>query len=323
MHSVTYAPPAEIFAGTEPVVSVYLNTSGAAGEVASRWRDLRRRLHDNGADWGALDAIERLIEGAHERGPTLVAIAHASGQLYSVSLPDARDDDRAVVGPLPHLVPLLAGTQRLATYAVVLDAELILVRPGLPNLSDVSTPPDALTRLVDEHEPRVVVATGDARTVRMLRDAVPPRVADRLVEVPGQHRDREHALRLADRLVAHRVEADASALLDAYREEMGQGERATCGRTATLAALLIGQVDTLLLCPARTARQSAWFGPRISAVAADPGTLRAAGIPDPIRAPLADVAIRAAIGTGSAVRIVPAGIEPLADGLGATLRFRL
>jgi hypothetical protein len=51
-----------------------------------------------------------------------------------------------------------------------------------------------------------------------------------------------------------------------------------------------------------------------------PDILAALGVDAPTEAPLVDVAVRAALATGSGVRVVPAGDGPT-GGLGAILRW--
>ena len=359
---ITY-PPADVFASPGPIVSVYLNTNGAvpgaAEQVALRWKNLRRRLLDDDvAPAAALDVIEPLTVRAHAFGPALVAIAGTGGLLYSTHLPESRDDDLAVVGPLPHLVPLLAVAQRLLPYIVVvtdrLGAEFFVVRPDATDLrtevegeekhvtrsapggwsqrrfqqraenrweANARGVADALTRLADTHSPRLVVVSGDVRAVQFLRDHLPSRVTDLLTEIQGEYRDIDEALRLAEQIVAARADADAEEALAAHARELGQDDLATAGPAATLDALVRGQVDTLLLDPTRTTGQTAWFGPDVTQVAATARALRSAGVADPQQAQLVDVAIRAALGTAAGVRITLPGAGGIApSGIGALLR---
>ncbi|HSK96695.1 MAG TPA: Na+/H+ antiporter NhaA, partial [Euzebyales bacterium] len=283
-------PGPHLFDADGPFVSVYLTTRGAlpdaAEQVALRWRNLRRQLADDGAPEAALAAVDPLTDGAHREGESLVVVAHAGGVLYSAHLPQAPQDDVAVLGDLPRLTPLLAATQRLIPHIVVvtdrLGAELIVVQPddadhhtavdgeelhvtrSAPggwsqprfqqraenrwdaNAREVA---DALTRLVDAHHPKLVVVSGDVRAVQFLRAQLPPRVADLLAEVQGDYSDLEEALLRTDDLVAARAEAETAETLQALEREQGQGDLAATGAEATLHALARGQVDTVLLDP--------------------------------------------------------------------------
>ena len=52
-----------------------------------------------------------------------------------------------------------------------------------------------------------------------------------------------------------------------------------------------------------------------------PDELKDLGVADPIRAPLVDVALRAALGTGAGVRLIPGAGGP-SGSIGAILRWR-
>jgi hypothetical protein len=244
-------------------------------------------------------------------------------------------------------VPLLAATQALFPYVVVLadrtGAELMLVRPDGPDVRDEvhgatehvskNAPggwsqrryqqraehrweatargvADALTRLVDEHAPRLAVVSGDVRAVQLLREQVPDRVAQVTTELSGEYTDIEEALSHAEPVVAGRVRADTEEILAAHERETGQVDQATSGPAATLAALARAQVETLLLDPRAAAGIEAWFGPEPTDCAASAEQARGFGVAAPMPAPLADVAVRAALATEAAVRVLPAEVGP-------------
>jgi hypothetical protein len=95
------------------------------------------------------------------------------------------------------------------------------------------------------------------------------------------------------------------------------------GPDDTLATPAAGQVQTLLVDALRAEGDTAWFGPSPTHAASTASALRAAGVPDPRSARLADVAVRAAVATAAAVRIVPAGAPELdPGGVAAVLRYR-
>ncbi len=359
-----FAVPLEVFTDPGPVVSVYLTTEAAlpqaAARVELRWKTLRARLADYGAPEIALTAVDPLIEGSHTAGETLVALAGSGGLLYTAHLPELPEGDTASIGPLPHVVPLLAATQALLPHLVVvtdrLGAELIAVLPGEQDLHSKVTGEelhvtrsapggwsqrrfqqraenrweanarevaDALTRLVDSTKPRLVIVSGDVRAVQFLREHLPARAAVLLTEVQGDYSTLDEALRRSREVVAATVADDTAGLLADYRREQHPEGLAADGPVATLAALHAGQVDTVLLDPTHAERHTAWFGPNPAQVAATAEALRAAGVPDPQPAPLADIAVCAATATAATVRIVPADTPELApSGIGALLRYR-
>lgn len=357
--------PVEVFGAQAPVISVYLNTEGARPDapeqVALRWKNVRRRLLEAGAPEAAVARVEPLLDDAHIAGETLVAIANADRLLYVANLPERPEGDVGEVGPLPHVLPLLAATQRMIPHVVVaidrIGAELLAVLPFDPdqdakvtgddqhiarsapggwsqrrfqqraenrweaNASDVA---DELTRLVDTTGPRLVVVSGDVRAVGFLREHVPARVAGLLTEVQGDYNSLEEALRRSRELVAEVVERDTAGILADYERERGQGDRSSVGPAETLDALARGQVETVLLDPTRTEGLTAWFGPELAQVGASEEALRAAGVASPAPASLDDVLTRAAAGTSAVVRLVPAGADHVApSGVGGLLRYRL
>jgi hypothetical protein len=82
-------------------------------------------------------------------------------------------------------------------------------------------------------------------------------------------------------------------------------------------------VSTLLLQPGAVIGD-AWFGPSPAQIALDPQQLQAMGIGAPVRAPLVDVALRAAAASGASARLLanqlPHGCGPT-GGIGALLRY--
>ena len=77
-------------------------------------------------------------------------------------------------------------------------------------------------------------------------------------------------------------------------------------------------VDTLLVHDDEDDDRSAWFGPEPNHLGLNIADLEAIGVTQPRQARRVGVAVRAALGTGAAVRLVPAAT--VRDGLGAILR---
>ncbi|HEX7097302.1 MAG TPA: hypothetical protein VF183_15555, partial [Acidimicrobiales bacterium] len=117
------------------------------------------------------------------------------------------------------------------------------------------------------------------------------------------------------------VEHDTRTLVAKFAEEQGQQDRAASGVADTLHALRSAQVEVLLLVEDFDRERRAWFGPDApEQVALRADQLRALGVDDPREAPLVDVLVRAALGTGAAIRLVPPASSP-ADGVGVILRW--
>jgi peptide subunit release factor 1 (eRF1) len=123
------------------------------------------------------------------------------------------------------------------------------------------------------------------------------------------------------RMAATAVAEDTVALLKKFREEHGQGDLAVDGAQATVDALAKAQVEVLLVHDDRDDKRRAWFGPQRAHIASDPDDLRALGFDEPHDGRLVDVAIRAALGTGAGVRVIPKH-GPVNEGIGGLLRWR-
>jgi len=116
------------------------------------------------------------------------------------------------------------------------------------------------------------------------------------------------------------VATETAAVLEKFREEAGEGRRAADGPEATLQALAMSQVGLLLVHEDPDDSRTAWFGPDPGQVGLTSEEVKAMGVDDPQQARLTDVALRAALGTGADVRVVPSAGGPT-GGLGAILRW--
>jgi Bacterial archaeo-eukaryotic release factor family 2 len=264
---------------------------------------------------------------------------------------------------LPDVVPLLAWTQSLVPHVAVLTsrahadlAARVAEEPertqGLqvegdrsPHLSrtapggwsqpryqhrsevlwerNAGEVAEVLARMVDRVRPRFVALAGDVRACELLREQSPKRVQELLREVGGELGSIDEVLGRAEELARQTAEADTGALLEEFEQERGQRDRAADGADATLEALARHQVRVLLLRDDPDDQRTAWFGEAPGQVAARRETLLAEGVPVPVQGRLADVATRAALGTGAEVRV----LGPEADGrgpsggVGAVLRY--
>jgi peptide subunit release factor 1 (eRF1) len=147
-------------------------------------------------------------------------------------------------------------------------------------------------------------------------------VLERVQQIDGSRAADGGADALADeavRCVATAVASDTVALLEKFKEERGQGDRAADGPVRVLEALAAAQVDTLLIADDPDDSRTAWFGDLPNALSHESSTVKDMGVDSPQEGRLVDVCIRAAWGTGAAVRVVPS--HALRDGVGAILRF--
>jgi hypothetical protein len=273
---------------------------------------------------GALPDVLPLLEAGQAAVPHVAVLTDRTGADMAARVADDVARTERVSGRVtPHLHKPQAGGWSQPRFHH--RAEAIWES----NAQEVA---DALTRLVDQVRPRFVAAAGDVRALQLLQEHAPKRVRELLTVVGGEHGALAAVFAEADKLVAATVEADNRALLDRFGEELGQAaagadNRAVEGAAATLAALGRGQVETLLLTGLfLDDERTAWFGPAPTDVGADRDALAGLGVPDPVEGRLADVAVRAALGTGAGVRVLEVAGRSRhgpAEGLGALLRFPL
>ncbi|MDG4828305.1 Vms1/Ankzf1 family peptidyl-tRNA hydrolase [Solwaraspora sp. WMMD1047] len=109
-----------------PWVSVYLDASrdgaNADHEVGLRWRALRSDLAGQGADPATLDALDQAVRDQPARPGRhgLVLLARAGRVALAEPLPAPPPSDEARLGPLPHVMPLLAHRGEEVTHVRVL-----------------------------------------------------------------------------------------------------------------------------------------------------------------------------------------------------------
>jgi len=185
---------------------------------------------------------------------------------------------------------------------------------------------DTLDRIVaEEHLSRIVVV-GSEVAVPILRDQLPQRLAEKLVDVIRLERSAGEGAILQATLEALRekdAETDAEhvhRMLDAWRA----GGLAVAGPAATLEALQLGQVDELLV--ASTPQAITPETPRAVPMASGPLAVETSepASPDEPRLIVADELVTRAQQTGARVRFIEDAslLEPV-GGVGALLRFRL
>jgi hypothetical protein len=335
-----------------------VENAGSRSETA--WRSLRADLERAGAADPALSAIESAVGGAHERGDCLAAVATDRGLLHVEHGPTAPPRPFGLVATLPSLVRILEWRQGSPPYVVVradrTGADLVAFVPhrnpiarevsgtddphihrGSPGgwsqrryqqraenhwEENAEAVADELTTLAKRVGAEMVIVTGDVRAVGFLRQHLPQPLADRLHEVEGgrgagadEDLDRE-----ARELVRVAVDRETATVLETFREEAAQRDLAVEGAASTLQALARAQVELLLIHDQPEDDRRGWFGPEPTHVSATARALRELGV-DPVQeGRLVDTAVRATLGTGASVRVIPAEAG-VADGIGGILRW--
>jgi peptide subunit release factor 1 (eRF1) len=348
-----------------PFVSLYLDTEASTEDgrdhIRIRYKSLRDKAEGAGADAKSLNALDDLVDGAHRRGPGLAAIAGPEGIVLSAHL-GSPVSDAIVVGPIPHLLPLLAWRDEHPTYAVVVatraGGEIVVVQRSRPTVeAEVQTDEDVqlpnaggwsqpryqravkeewkhIAKEVAEELRKVVVAddvefvilTGDVRAVELLREQLPKSVAQisHVLEGSPEAPFEEIRERVVQEAVAY-VARKLAAILDRFQEERGQHDLAADGVEATFEALRRASVGRLLVTE-NAPQGNAWFSRGTeSAVALKKETLTDIGLSDVEQGDLIDVLVRGALGTGANVSELPALSEDRGpkQGVGALLRYDL
>ena len=348
-----------------PFVSLYLDTEAATEDGAQqldlRWRALRETASGQGAGGEALEALDRVVAGAHLRGDGLAAIASDESVALAASL-SAPVGDRVTAGPLPHLLPLLEWRQDNPRVGVVLcdrvGAEIHVLggfgaetetsvegsdfpvtkvkqggtsQPRFQRRAENNWEANArevaaeLVRLVSSEGLEAVVIAGDVRAIGFVQEHLDPGIDSVALEIESRPEVRlEEVADELERTVAAYAGQTTEDLLARFREERGQQDLAVEGAEATLEALRMAQVDTLLIAPDLSGK-TAWFSAvEPIQVSLESQTLADLGLGHLHQAALEDAAVRSALMSGANVRVVPGLTSEHAprEGIGALLRFR-
>src|SRR5215213_6615035 len=323
------------------------------------WKPLRRSLLDQGAPSRVVELVDELVPEAHLHGEGLVLVASEERVVLVERLPDAPRAEWARWATLPALATVIEHRQGDVPYFVAVvdrigaditarwrseeetitvegeDRPIRKVSPGGWSQRtfqmraedswerNAATVADELARLAAQTRPELIVVAGDVRAATLLREHLPsdlrPIVRDAAGSraADGSEPAAENDVR---RLVHTAVAADTVALLERFREEHGQDDRATNEPAATVTALQRAQVDVLLIHDDPNDGRMVGIGPEPTQLALHREELAAMGVRDPSSARLVDAAIRAALGTGASVRVVP-GAGTVEGSISAVLRW--
>lgn len=332
----------------------------AAQLAEERWKAPRHRLAGQGVPEELLARIDPLVGPAHLEGGSLAVVATSEAEPHVEHFLEPPAVDLARWAALPAVVPLLEWRQRVVPHLVVVvdrtGADIVVMDGPGPdrdvevrgsddviarrapggwsqrryqqravdswehNAGEVA---DTVTRLADAADARLVVMAGDVRARQLVRDRLPDRLSAIVRFADGGRGPDGSVDELAEeasRLVATTVAAESADVLRRLREDLGRNDRVAAGGPAVCAALSEARVDTLVVAGDPVEEPTASFGPDPVPVAVSAADLRDLGLDDVRQAPLPDVAVRAAVGTDAAVRVVP-GAPGLEQGLGALLRW--
>lgn len=325
--AVTAPELAALFEASGPFATVYLTTDAEIDNAAQRselrWRSLRESLAAAGAPEATLSAIDWVVPDAHLFGQCVGVVADSEGLLHVEHHDQVPHRDVARWASLPSVVPLVEWRQASPPHVVVTadrqGADIVGFRREAPDVTrqaggsadplrksapggwsqkryqqraenvwerNAEAVAAEVVKLAERLGARVIGVAGDVRAVSMLRNELPRQLADLVVVLEGDISDG------IVRAVADAVARDTVSVVEKFREELGQVDRAVEGPGATLDALARSQVEMLL-------------------VPGDADDTEAVGV---------DELVRAAFATGAGIRVVPRHGGP-AGGIGALLRW--
>lgn len=325
-----------------------------------RWQAARSELEAQGTPTNVLAHLDAAVPEAVSPQRGFGAIADERGILHVEYEGEPPSMELARWDTLPVLAPLVRWRQDSPPYVLVLtdrrgadvtavaiggdrdhetvepesERPLTKVAPGgwsqrryqqrAENTweSNAGAVAEVVARAADDVGAEVIVVGGDVRAVELLEESLPDRLLERVEAIsggraPGGDNGVHEA---TGRWVATAAARSTVELLEKFREEIGQADRAVEGVEPTLHALNEGRVEVLLFNddPAHTDR--ALFGSEPTPVTTDAAILDALGVTERRDGRVVDAAIRAALHTGAGVWVVPRAGGP-AGGLGGILRW--
>lgn len=182
---------------------------------------------------------------------------------------------------------------------------------------------EEVARLAKRIDARLLAVGGDVYAKGFFEDALPKEILSivRSVDGASRHPDggADHVAEDVKRLVDTVVASETTEILQRFAEERGQHDLAADGPARVVEALQRAQVATLLVHDDLDDERTIWFGPDPLQIGLDEASVRAMGVEEPWEARAVDVCIRAALGSGAEVRVVPKSV--LDRNVGAILRF--
>ncbi|MEU5791382.1 Vms1/Ankzf1 family peptidyl-tRNA hydrolase [Micromonospora purpureochromogenes] len=347
-----------------PWCSVYLDASrdthDAHPQVDLRWRALKGRLLEQGADAVTVEAIGQVVRGHDPMpGDYGVAIFATGGRVVLTEYLSAPPfKDLAVWSALPHTMPLVAQRgEQIAWVRVLADrsgAEAIAISAGgVPRRAQIAGRESfqlrrvqpggwsqsryqraameawhhnagdavaATVQLAEQVGAEVVVVAGDVRATGMIAAQLPDRWQDVLVRTDAGARAGGADPQLMDDITVQTIAEVAEQHVSAALDRFGMQEDVGAGLEAVVAALQRNQVDNMLIVDDPSATGQLWIGPEPTDIAVEPGQLAAVRDPQQVRADAA--LVRALVGTDAELTVLGRDEAPdLTDGIGAVLRY--
>jgi Bacterial archaeo-eukaryotic release factor family 2 len=345
-----------LYERTGPWASVYLDathdTEGAHSESQLRWEAAAERLREAGCDPDTVASLERAVsDQPSQPGRYGLAAFAAGGEVGLVQpMPDPPRRPIATVGPLSHVMPLVAQLREQVPWLrVVVDhtgADLAgataggvartgevagteypvrKVQPGgwsqpryqrsaeLTWERHATEAAEAVAEMADDIGAEVLLVAGDPQSRPLLIEHLPSRWQRRALTVDlGSRGPGADPQRLDD--VTEQAVAQMAAAETADVIDRYRQQRSghdQSGLDAAVAALQRGQLDTLLLIDDPSSTLSLWIGPEPTHLARDRGELHAMGVEQPQEVRADAALVRAIVGTGADLVVVdPAELPP-------------
>lgn len=334
------------------------DTADATEQYRLRWRDLRERLADAGADDATLGVLDEAVTGAEVPDGTAgrVLVADARRLLLDRHTEVPPERGTASWGAVPDLVPLLAaGGDEVATVVVAIDhtgGQIRAVDGTVESVSSDSSGPvhkastagpgegtgdarveetwkrnaqavaDRVDKLVRAGNAGLLVVAGDAPARARLRDELAPASAEIMAEIENTGGAVPEQVDDTVRAAADEVrEQRRITAVSSYATASGRsGGLAVTGLSDVAAAARAHAVETLLVAPTAVPGTELVVGADPTAVAETADEVLDDGTPT--SAPAADALVRAvAAADGAVVLTHPDDDVTLTDGIGAVLRF--
>lgn len=334
------------------------DTADATEQYRLRWRELRERLADDGADESALAVLDEAVTAADAPDGTAgrVLVADAARVLLDRHTEFPPERGTAAWGAVPDLLGVLGAVgEDVATVVVAVDRTGGRVRGVDGTVSEVSTDSggpvhkastagpgegtadarveetwkrnaqavaEQVEKSVRAGNAGLLVVAGDAESRARLRDELPPASAGIMAEI-------ENTGGTVPEQVDDTVRAAADEVRETRRGDAVASFATASGRGDGLAVTGLGDVagatrahavETLLVDPAAVPGTELVVGSDPAAVGEKADEL--VGDTPVLSGPAANVLVRAAAATGAAVVLVhPDDDVTLTDGVGAVLRF--
>ncbi|MFI8458544.1 hypothetical protein [Kitasatospora sp. NPDC085464] len=184
---------------------------------------------------------------------------------------------------------------------------------------------EELAGLADCSEAETIVLSGDHWARNTLTRELPKRLRKRIVTIDSDGWDTDPERALMEGEIAYlfhgRLSARDQANTQRFLARRARRSGAVEGLAATVTALRHGRAEAVLINDPFDLERQLWVGVAPKQLGLTQGEMQALGISSSWEAPADAALIRAIVGTGADLIVIPHDELPLDDGLGALLRY--